>query len=118
MAVDTSRGEKLQSHKPKMLEDGKKVALIGGVIVHFGLGGGNIVTFGWQPLVFCSLPNILKYHSKVFSISNSAISDSRRAKACVGKEKSSFVVQSCQSGQRLLKILWQKPVIFLNMPNR
>ena len=53
-----------------MLEDGKKVALIGGVIVHFGLGGGNIVTFGWQPLVFCSLPNILKYHSKVFSISS------------------------------------------------
>ena len=47
MAVDTCRGGKLQSHKPKMLEDGKKVALIGGVVVHFGLGGGYIVTFSF-----------------------------------------------------------------------
>ena len=40
MAVDTCRGEKPQSHQPKMLEDGKKAALIGGATVHFVIGDG------------------------------------------------------------------------------
>ena len=65
MAVDTCRGEKPQSHQPKMLEDGKKAALIGGVIVHFSigpwcspalrLGGGYPVTFvcGQGKVRFC-----------------------------------------------------------------
>ena len=38
MAVDTCKGEKDQSHEPKLLEDGKKAALIGGVIAQFAIG--------------------------------------------------------------------------------
>ena len=94
MAVDTCRGEKPQSHQPKMLEDGKKVALIGGVIVHFAigpwcfpairLGGGYPVTFGRWPLLFFALcPTILNTIEKYSASVASAVSDSRRAKVCV-----------------------------------
>ena len=62
MAVDTCRGKTTQSDKPKMLEDEKKVALIGGVIVQFAIGalrlyareGGYSVNFG--RLLFCCCP--------------------------------------------------------------
>ena len=88
MAVDTCRGEKHQSHKPKMLEDGKKVVLIGGIIVHFGLGGRYPITFGWRPLVFCSLSNILKCRSKLLRFQRAA------EQKCVWVRKSQVLLSS------------------------
>ena len=82
MAVDTCRGEKPQPHQPKMLEDGQKVALMGGVIVHFAIGpslleGGR----------FCFCPTFLNI--KYFASVPFAVSDSRRAKVC-GQGKVGF----------------------------
>ena len=61
MAVDTCKGEKDQSHEPKMLEDGKKAALIGGVIAQFAIGpwcspalclGGVVSCHFWTAATF------------------------------------------------------------------
>ena len=61
MAVDTCKGEKDQSHEAKLLEDGKKAALIGGVIAHFAIGpwcspdlrlGGVVPCHVWTAAIF------------------------------------------------------------------
>ena len=78
MAVDTCKGEKDQSHEPKMLEDGKKAALIGGVIAQFAIGPWCSPALGLGGVVPCHfltaatfvvgqcglrpLPNILEFH--------------------------------------------------------
>ena len=78
MAVDTCKGEKDQSHEPNMLEDGKKAALIGGVIAQFAIGpwcspalclGGVVSCHFWTAATFVvgqcrlrPLPNILEFH--------------------------------------------------------
>ena len=53
MAVDTCKGEKDQSHEPKMLEDGKKAALIGGVIAQFAIGPWCSPALGLVGVVPC-----------------------------------------------------------------